>query len=723
MYRLLWTLNGKVTIVIRRIPILLLSPFLLSGSVRAAVMVEVKPSIPDALSKHSSLPELMKEQTSYFSQLVGDLRHMIYLKVNPWKESALGKLLCDKNSHFSALNDTVRSQIHKTVQNSTLIEAFEESYLSIDQLKRYLAARKQPNDIETITNLLSLIKEEVITEFLSKENKTSLDEPETRALLVHADVQRSSIQQYALGLLCVLTDTEPANLSTEVNSILKLAKNGSYDRFGFTIARLLLIAELVSDKNRETALEIASSDISTRFLLSVPEAGNLLNSACQIPFVDNTGVILSDDMFERHHKAINFAILDISTRKLLYSCSYRLSRMSDKILSWEALCFLALARAHFDPDGWANITGGWVLRNANINAIDRQGETALHKAIRDNLYTYVKALLDAGANPNTVNTAGVPPLNEAYLTSPDDIIARLLDAGANPNIPLKTDFGGPNYSLMHDAVRRDCFPLVKKLLVAHANPNRADKNGDTPLHTAIRHKNLAIINSLLKYNVDLTLKNKDGHTAWDLAQKQHLDPELIAQLNPNPHPTFTDLRDYTILCIIFGICFKIAKWSDTIRAARALKIIEEKLTTLADKKAEIIHEIRTLISPQSTITKENEQDTLKKLLEQSSIQSITDELDVLYCYRRLWFDDRFKDQWTKIYGDHKDLFDAWDEIYKSLNLPNRELSPVVSYEQAEILARLNNYVTFLNRKSYGINNVFEPFLMNLLKKQRDHATS
>lgn len=41
--------------------------------------------------------------------------------------------------------------------------------------------------------------------------------------------------------------------------------------------------------------------------------------------------------------------------------------------------------------------------------------------------------------------------------------------------------------------------------------------GDTPLHVAASHGHLEIINLLLEYDADVTLKNNDGITAEELA--------------------------------------------------------------------------------------------------------------------------------------------------------------------------------------------------------------
>lgn len=53
--------------------------------------------------------------------------------------------------------------------------------------------------------------------------------------------------------------------------------------------------------------------------------------------------------------------------------------------------------------------------------------------------------------------------------------------------------------------------------------------GDTPLHVAASHGHLEIINLLLEYNVDTTLRNEDGLTAEELASDASIKNAIQSQ--------------------------------------------------------------------------------------------------------------------------------------------------------------------------------------------------
>lgn len=59
--------------------------------------------------------------------------------------------------------------------------------------------------------------------------------------------------------------------------------------------------------------------------------------------------------------------------------------------------------------------------------------------------------------------------------------------------------------------------IIEQLLKLGANSNRADSNGDTPLHIAAKYGLIDKIKLLLEYGADKTLVNKEGQTAEEIA--------------------------------------------------------------------------------------------------------------------------------------------------------------------------------------------------------------
>ena len=63
--------------------------------------------------------------------------------------------------------------------------------------------------------------------------------------------------------------------------------------------------------------------------------------------------------------------------------------------------------------------------------------------------------------------------------------------------------------------------MVKILLEHNADINLSDHRKETPLMYAVDERNTKIVELLLKYKPDLTLKNESGKTALDIAYNRN----------------------------------------------------------------------------------------------------------------------------------------------------------------------------------------------------------
>ena len=120
----------------------------------------------------------------------------------------------------------------------------------------------------------------------------------------------------------------------------------------------------------------------------------------------------------------------------------------------------------------------------DINAISSNGETALHKAIRNKQLSIVKILLEAGANPNIrdEDERENTPLIIALLQGDheDKIFQALLQAGADVN-----DSNNLGETALMIAVYCWNIFAIKQLLRAGVNVNAKNERGDTALFYAI----------------------------------------------------------------------------------------------------------------------------------------------------------------------------------------------------------------------------------------------
>lgn len=75
-------------------------------------------------------------------------------------------------------------------------------------------------------------------------------------------------------------------------------------------------------------------------------------------------------------------------------------------------------------------------------------------------------------------------------------------------------------SNLHLAVKNNNVEFVQYFLNKNYNPNEKNKLGDTPLHYAIEQKNKQIIKLLIDNKGDLDIKNNNGISPYDLADKE-----------------------------------------------------------------------------------------------------------------------------------------------------------------------------------------------------------
>ncbi|GMI68235.1 ankyrin repeat protein, EMBRYO DEFECTIVE 2036, EMBRYO DEFECTIVE 16 [Hibiscus trionum] len=151
--------------------------------------------------------------------------------------------------------------------------------------------------------------------------------------------------------------------------------------------------------------------------------------------------------------------------------------------------------------GEFNLVDALLKHNVDINAVDKNGLTAIHKAIVGKKQAITNYLLRESANPFVRDEDGA--------------------------------------TLMHYAVHTASTPTIKLLLLYNVDINLQDNDGWTPLHLAVQARRTDIVKLLLFRGADKMLKNKDGLTPLDLCLYSGRDTrtyELIKLLKQLPKP-------------------------------------------------------------------------------------------------------------------------------------------------------------------------------------------
>ncbi|XP_008793828.1 ankyrin repeat domain-containing protein EMB506, chloroplastic [Phoenix dactylifera] len=125
---------------------------------------------------------------------------------------------------------------------------------------------------------------------------------------------------------------------------------------------------------------------------------------------------------------------------------------------------------------------------------------------------FMDKLLELGIEIDSVDKDGFTALHKAVIGKKEAVISHLLRKGANPHIRDR-DGATP----LHYAVQVGAMQTVKLLIKYKVDVNVADNDGWTPLHVAIQSRNRDIAKLLLVNGADKTRRNKDGKTPLDLS--------------------------------------------------------------------------------------------------------------------------------------------------------------------------------------------------------------
>ncbi|KAK2715469.1 hypothetical protein QYM36_010176 [Artemia franciscana] len=166
-----------------------------------------------------------------------------------------------------------------------------------------------------------------------------------------------------------------------------------------------------------------------------------------------------------------------------------------------------------------------VTSGEDLEALNSENETPLHKAVFHNRFDMAEYFLKNGANPNAKNRLLETPLHLAASFGRAEICKLLISFGADID-PLNIKGLTPLYSAMGGTII--CLPVVQSLevvqslLEAGASPNIKHKKQETALHTAAKYGRLDLCKELVSYGASINALNNLKRTPLQVAvEKKH----------------------------------------------------------------------------------------------------------------------------------------------------------------------------------------------------------
>jgi ankyrin repeat protein len=158
--------------------------------------------------------------------------------------------------------------------------------------------------------------------------------------------------------------------------------------------------------------------------------------------------------------------------------------------------------------------------NPDVTIADKDGITPLHLAALRNSIKFVKALIERGANINARDkveqaTPFLIAVADKRCQHDMEVIKCLLENGADINARDKYGKTALHHTVEAFYYEENMSTLIEYLLQSGADINGQDDEGFTPLIKAMYNPlyNETHIALLLRYNPDVTIKNKEGRTA------------------------------------------------------------------------------------------------------------------------------------------------------------------------------------------------------------------
>ena len=168
-----------------------------------------------------------------------------------------------------------------------------------------------------------------------------------------------------------------------------------------------------------------------------------------------------------------------------------------------------------------------VQRGFDPNTLNDKGETGLTQAFKLDSFRAAQGLINTpSVNVNLPNSKGETPLMMAAIKGQVDLAKALIARGADVNRQGWTPL---HYAVSTPSEDGSDLKMLALLLDKHAYIDAASPNGTTPLMLAAQYGTRSAVQMLIEQGADAKLKNQQGLTAIDFAQRAER-PEVVGWL-------------------------------------------------------------------------------------------------------------------------------------------------------------------------------------------------
>ena len=180
-----------------------------------------------------------------------------------------------------------------------------------------------------------------------------------------------------------------------------------------------------------------------------------------------------------------------------------------------------------------------ITHSRYVNATGKYNRTALMIACEKGNKDAINVLVNAGADPNIVNADGETCLHYAALCDSDGgVLQALISHGADVNATKRN-----NVTALMLASEKENKDAINSLLNGGADPNIADADSETCIHSAARHDFCTeILHAIISHGGDVNAKGKYSRTALMIAcEKGNKDAiNVLVNAGGDPNIVYAD---------------------------------------------------------------------------------------------------------------------------------------------------------------------------------------
>mmetsp|Transcript_8240 Transcript_8240/g.13333 ORF Transcript_8240/g.13333 Transcript_8240/m.13333 type:complete len:1154 (+) Transcript_8240:593-4054(+) len=200
---------------------------------------------------------------------------------------------------------------------------------------------------------------------------------------------------------------------------------------------------------------------------------------------------------------------------------------------------LVMIRTHPNCDDFLNI------------ATSKEGETALHVAVKRGWLVMASTMIDAGADVNMQNNHGFSIMHQCVLQLSDSyghyhsaLLLTFMESilyHSGQSIDASAQAGPMDYTPLHFCILNSNIDGASLLLgFSHHLADDCDKDGNCALHLAIMEESASLVELLIQYRANVNIINKNNLSALHLAVQLRRQDVIKQLLQQNAYPGVWD---------------------------------------------------------------------------------------------------------------------------------------------------------------------------------------